>query len=57
MANIIAVADVFEALTSKRYYREALSPEKAFDILRQDIGTKFDENIVISLEKYWYKKL
>jgi len=57
MAKIIAVADVFEALTSKRYYHEALSPEKAFDILKQDVGTKFDENIVISLERYWYKKL
>ena len=51
-----AVADVFEALTSKSYYREALSPEKAFDILKQDIGTKFDENIVIAMEKYWYNE-
>lgn len=56
MAKIIAVADVFEALTSKRHYREALSPEKAFEILKQDIGTQFDENIVIAMEKYWYNE-
>ncbi len=56
MAKIIAVADVFEALTSTRYYREALSPEIAFDILKQDIGTKFDENIVTAMEKYWYSE-
>ena len=56
MAKVIAVADVFEALTSKRHYREALSPEKAFEILKQDIGTQFDENIVIAMEKYWYNE-
>ena len=55
MSKIIAVADVFEALTSDRYYRDALSPEDAFDILSQDVGTKFDEDIVMSLKQYWYK--
>ncbi len=55
MAKIIAVADVFEALTSKRYYHEARSPEAAFDILNEEAGTKLDENIIKSLKQYWYK--
>lgn len=54
MAKIIAVADVFEALTAKRHYHEALAPEAAFDILNQDIGTMFDKNIVMALKNYWY---
>jgi len=54
MAKIIAVADVFEALTSKRYYHEARSPEAAFDILNKEAGTKLDENIIQSLKQYWY---
>ncbi len=55
MAKIIAVADVFEALTSKRYYHEARSPETAFAILNEEAGTKLDENIIESLKQYWYK--
>ena len=51
MSKIIAVADVFEALTTKRHYREALSTEKAFGILEKDVGTKFDENIVSALKR------
>ncbi len=49
MSKIIAVADVFEALTAKRHYREALSTEKAFEILEKYAGTKFDEKIVSAL--------
>ena len=55
MAKIIAVADVFEALTVKRHYRKALSPEDAFGVLQQDAGIKFDENIVTVLKTYWNK--
>ncbi len=53
MARIIAVADVFEALTARRHYREALSSEQAFEILEQGIDTKFDGNIIAALKKYW----
>ncbi len=55
MSKIIAVADVFEALTVKRHYREALPPEDAFEILKQGIGTQFDENIVEALQRHWHK--
>ncbi|MFC1533133.1 HD domain-containing phosphohydrolase [Thermodesulfobacteriota bacterium] len=51
MTKIIAVADVFDALTAPRHYREALSPKDAFKILEQDSGTKFDDNIVEAMKK------
>jgi HD-GYP domain-containing protein (c-di-GMP phosphodiesterase class II) len=52
MAKILATADVFEALTARRHYHEALSPELAVNIIEKDIGTKFDENIVGALKRY-----
>ena len=55
MAKIIAVADVFEALTAKRYYHDARSAEEAFDILDQEAGSRLDENIIQSLKQYWQK--
>jgi HD-GYP domain-containing protein (c-di-GMP phosphodiesterase class II) len=56
MTKIIAVADVFEALTSRRHYREALTPESAFEILEEDSGTMYDESAVAALKKYWYSQ-
>lgn len=45
-ARIMAVADVFEALVSKRCYKEACSYEQAFEIIRQSSGTHFDPVLV-----------
>ena len=52
MSKIIAVADVFEALTAERHYHRALSPKLAFNTIEKDVGTIFDENIVRALKKY-----
>ncbi len=40
--QIVAIADVFDALTSKRPYKRALSEEEAFEILRADEGKHFN---------------
>lgn len=45
-ARIMAVADVFDALVSKRVYKEAVAEEEAYDILRKDSGSHFDPAIV-----------
>lgn len=45
-ARIIAVADAFEAMTSDRPYRKALSTEIALAELRKGRGTQFDPDIV-----------
>ncbi len=47
--RIVAVADVFDALTSDRPYRAALSPKEALDYLQQGIGSQFDEQCVLAL--------
>ncbi len=41
-ARIMAVADVFDALVSKRSYKEGFPFEKAMDIIREGVGTQFD---------------
>ena len=45
-ARIMAVADVFDALTSKRVYKDAFSPKEAFDIIFKEAGTHFDPELV-----------
>ncbi len=45
-ARITAIADVFDALTTDRPYRKALSIEEAFEIIKKQRGTHFDPLIV-----------
>ena len=42
----MAVADVYDALTSKRVYKDAMSHEQAVTIIKDGIGTHFDPIIV-----------
>ena len=41
-ARVMAVADVFDALVSRRSYKEPFTIEKALDIIKEDAGTHFD---------------
>ena len=41
-ARIMALADVFDALVSKRCYKEAKSFDEAFEIIKHDLGKHFD---------------
>ena len=45
-ARIMAVADVFDALVSKRVYKDAMDIEEAYRILEKDAGTHFDPELV-----------
>ena len=54
-ARIIAVADVFEALTSKRHYRDPMPIDEAIDILKEGINTAFDQKIVEAFIKFYQK--
>ena len=49
--RIVAVADVFDALTSSRPYKAAWSIEKATDWLKQNAGSHFDPACVEALLK------
>ena len=44
-ARIMALADVFDALVSKRCYKESYSFDKAFEIIKNDAGTHFDAKL------------
>jgi putative nucleotidyltransferase with HDIG domain len=48
-ARIVAVADVFDALTSARSYRPALTRDAARALLRQEAGRTLDATIVAAL--------
>lgn len=41
-ARIMAIADVYDALTMERVYKKAFSVEKALAIIEEDTGTHFD---------------
>ena len=45
LARILAVADAYDAMTSDRVYRRALSPQAAIEEIGKNIGTQFDPQI------------
>ena len=54
--RILAVSDVFDAITSRRHYRDKMPIGNVINILKKDSGTHFDKSIVdvflkISLDK------
>ena len=54
-ARIMAIADVFDALTSERCYKKALPFEESFDIIIEEAGTHFDPNLVDVFVRHKYE--
>ena len=50
-ARIIAVADVYDSLTSDRPYRKAMSPFEARDIIAKGSETEFDPKVVAAFQQ------
>ncbi|MBL1274517.1 MAG: response regulator [Ectothiorhodospiraceae bacterium] len=48
VARILALGDVYDALTSKRCYKDAFSHEKSRDIIREGSGSHFDPDVVLA---------
>lgn len=44
-SRIMAIADVYDALISKRYYKEAMSHQEAITLMEKSRGTHFDPTI------------
>lgn len=44
--RIVAIADVYDALSNRRCYKEAWNPDEVMDTLRKDAGTAFDPELV-----------
>ena len=51
MGRIVAVADVFDAMTSDRPYRAALNVQEVLSYLHETAGILFDEQCIIALDK------
>ncbi|MBO6015676.1 MAG: HD domain-containing protein [Lachnospiraceae bacterium] len=49
-ARIMAVADVLDALLSKRPYKDGLPLDQAFAIMKKESGTHFDPEIIMAME-------
>ncbi len=45
-ARIVSVVDVYDALCSDRPYKQAMSPDKAGELIRAGAGTQFDPAVV-----------
>lgn len=45
IGRIVGLADSFDAMTSKRTYRNAMSVERALEEVRRGLGTQFDESL------------
>lgn len=61
-ARIMAIADVYDALVSKRCYKEPMSFEKAFAVMMESMGSHFDPKLEVvflksreQLEEYYSK--
>lgn len=54
-SRIVAVADVYDALTSKRSYKQAWDEKDAYEEIVKGKGTQFDEKVVDAFVKAYPK--
>ncbi|MCI6441709.1 MAG: hypothetical protein MR856_01980, partial [Spirochaetia bacterium] len=45
-ARIMSIADVFDAVSAKRCYRDAMPIDQCFQIIEKGRGTDFDPDLV-----------
>ncbi|OHE01362.1 MAG: two-component system response regulator, partial [Sulfurimonas sp. RIFCSPLOWO2_12_FULL_34_6] len=53
-ARLMALADVYDALISRRVYKEAIPHVKAFEIIQSEKSVKFDHDIVDAFVAHQY---
>ena len=46
VARIVALADVYDALVSKRVYKESFTEDAALEFIREQVGRQFDPEVV-----------
>ena len=51
VARILALGDVYDALTSKRCYKDAFSHEKSLSIIMEGNGSHFDPDVVLAFQE------
>ena len=50
-ARVLCIADVYDALTSKRSYKQAFTHDEALEIMRGDVGSAFDPTLFAAFEE------
>jgi putative nucleotidyltransferase with HDIG domain len=50
VSRIVAIADVYDALTSERSYKRAMSHRAAMHVMRRDVGRQFDPGLFACFE-------
>ena len=50
-ARVLCIADVYDALTSKRSYKQAFTHDEAMEIMRGDVGRQFDPALFAAFEE------
>ncbi len=50
-ARILCIADVYDALTSERSYKKAVSHDQALDMMRSEVGAQFDPELFAHFER------
>ncbi len=50
-ARIMAIADVYDVLVSKRCYREPMSFEEAYQVMKESMGSHFDPGLETVFDK------
>ncbi len=50
-ARVLCIADVYDALTSVRSYKQAFTQDEAIEILRGDVGRAFDPTLFAAFEE------
>lgn len=54
-ARILSVVDCFDALTTERPYRRAISPEEAMSALKAETGRSYDPRVVEVIERRYHE--
>ncbi len=49
-ARLMGVADVFDALTTRRVYKPSMTPAEAFQLITDGSGTEFDPEVVAAFQ-------
>ncbi len=57
LSKVISVADVFDALTSRRHYRDRMDFQKVMQLIDNDAGTKFETKYINALKKIKLDKI
>lgn len=50
-ARVLCIADVYDALTSRRSYKQAFTHDEAMEIMRGDVGVQFDPELFAEFER------